>query len=285
MRFLNAAKRVTRAGSHAASLLRQPTYARPGHFYSPLSTAVDAQRAIGWRDLRDVAGIDLRETEQRTLAAALAPMWQDIASVRYDPANSQYGPADAAVLHSMLRHYRPKRLLEVGSGHSTAVVLDTADRHHLDLQITCIEPYPDQLVARLGAGDIDRLELIRAGAQEVQTQVYAELRAGDVLFIDSTHVVKAGSDVVWLFLHVLPRLDPGVIVHIHDIFWPFEYPKRWLEQRRDWTELYLLRAMLTGTSTWQIEFFSSWLWIEHPEAVPVHLRADGPSSIWLSKSA
>ena len=105
---------------------------------------------------------------------------------------------------------------------------------------------------------------------------------GDVLFIDSTHVVKPGSDVVWLFLHVLPRLAPGVVVHVHDIFWPFEYPPEWLAERRDWTESYLLHAFLAGNREWEILLFSSWLWARHPELVPS--RLDGvPGNIWLRK--
>lgn len=283
--LLNAAKRVARAGSHGATLVRQPAYARPGHFYSPISTAADAVRATAWRDQRDIAGVDMREAEQLSLASLLAAQWNETPTVRYDPGNDQYGPADAAVLHSMLRHLRPKRLLEVGSGHSTSVALDTAERDGLDLRITCVEPYPDRLLSRLRPGDLDRLELIRTGAQDVPMNTFTALESGDVLFIDSTHVVKAGSDVVWLFLHVLPRLQPGVIVHVHDIFWPFEYPQRWLEERRDWTELYLLRAMLMGSTMWQIELFSNWLWLEHPDAVPEHLRAGEPGSIWLRKTS
>jgi hypothetical protein len=94
---------------------------------------------------------------------------------------------------------------------------------------------------------------------------FSELEAGDFLFIDSTHVVKAESDVVWLFLHVLPHLKPGVIVHVHDILWPFEYPEEWLRERRDWTEGYLVHAFLAGNAEWEILLFSSWLWQCHPE--------------------
>jgi len=96
-------------------------------------------------------------------------------------------------------------------------------------------------------------------------------------------VVKAGSDVVWLFLHVLPMLAAGVVVHVHDVFWPFEYPAQWLRQRRDWTEAYLVHAFLAGNAGWEILFFPSWLWQCQPELVPQPLAQERPGSIWLRK--
>jgi hypothetical protein len=96
-------------------------------------------------------------------------------------------------------------------------------------------------------------------------------------------VVKAGSDVVWLLLHILPTLAPGVVVHIHDVFWPFGYPDEWLRQHRDWTEAYLIHAFLSGNSSWQMQFFSSWFWRCHPERVPDRLSQENPGSIWLQR--
>ena len=96
-------------------------------------------------------------------------------------------------------------------------------------------------------------------------------------------MAKAGSDVIWLFLHILPRLAPGVVVHVHDVFWPFEYPADWLRQGRDWTEAYLLHAFLSGNADWEMLFFSSWLWRCQPEFVPRPLAREEPGSIWLRK--
>jgi predicted O-methyltransferase YrrM len=285
MRIPRSARRAARSASHAQVLFRTPLYAKPGHFYSPISTPEDARRATTWRALTEVPGVDLRDSEQCALAVELGPMWQTTPGPRYSPDNDQFSPPDAVVLQSLLSHLRPRRVLEVGSGWSTAVTLDTADRLGLDLELTCVEPYPDRLLARLLPEDATRLRLQRCGAQSVPVAQFEELEPGDILFIDSTHVLKAGSDVVWLFLHVLPRLRPGVHVHVHDIFWPFEYPPEWLHERRDWNELYLLRAMLTGTRMWEIELFSSWLWDVHPELVPTELRHGRPGSIWLRKVA
>jgi hypothetical protein len=147
--------------------------------------------------------------------------------------------------------------------------------------VTCIEPNPDRLLGLLQQSDL--VEVIAAPVQNVPLATFTSLESGDVLFIDSTHVAKAGSDVVWLFLHVLPRLASGVMVHVHDVFWPFEYPSEWLREGRDWNEDYLLNAFLCHNDAWRIELFSSWLWQHRPELVPLDLRAQKPGSFWLRR--
>jgi hypothetical protein len=146
------------------------------------------------------------------------------------------------------------------------------------------EQLPEAALARtFGTGRSAIREALRQLVQDVPLSRYEELAAGDILFIDSSHVAKAGSDVCWLLLCVLPRLASGVVVHLHDIFWPFEYPDAWLREHRDWTEDYLLNAFLSGNPGWEILWFSSWIWRCHPEVVPGHLRAEDPGSIWLRK--
>jgi hypothetical protein len=174
-------------------------------------------------------------------------------------------------------------VLEIGSGHTTALALDTAAASGLgDLELSCVEPYPERLLSLLRDGD--PVTLVSRPVQDVPLTAYEALEPGDVLFIDSTHVAKAGSDVVWLYLQVLPRLAAGVVVHIHDVFWPFEYPEAWLREGRDWTENYLLHAFLVGNADWEVVLFSSWLWKEHPSLVPDALASEEPGSIWLRKT-
>jgi predicted O-methyltransferase YrrM len=195
-----------------------------------------------------------------------------------------YGPADASVLRSMLLDRRPQRVVEIGSGYSTAVTLDVAEEALPDLEITCVEPYADRLRSRLRAGDRDRLTLVERPVQEVEPARLVEgLEPNDIFFIDSTHVVKAGSDVAHLFLHTLPLVPPGVVVHVHDIFWPFEYPDEWLRLGRDWTESYLLQAFLAFNGAWEVLLFNSWLWAEHPELAAPGTEAEHPGSIWLRR--
>jgi predicted O-methyltransferase YrrM len=275
-----SARAAVRGVRSAILTLRQPPFARPGHFYSPLTAPADTARAVDWIKL-DPVGVDLRADHQLRLLTELMPKMVDYRPARWQSQNGQYDTADAAVLHAMLHRLKPSRIIEFGSGHSTAVMLDTIEQYEMPTEITCVEPYPQRLLAQLR--DRDKVELLRIPAQSVPLAEFDQLDSGDVLFIDSTHVVKSGSDVAWLYLHALPRLQPGVIVHIHDIFWPFEYPEYWLRERRDWTEVYLLRAMLTGTAMWQIELFSSWVWSQHSELIPAELRRPHPGNIWLRK--
>lgn len=267
-------------------VLTRPPYVAPGHFYSPLTTPADVDRAQGWaRKIQSpLAGIELREEQQIALATELSPFLKERPpGPRYEPVNPQYGPADAAVYRAMLNFLKPARVVEVGSGFSTAVALDEIDSNIPGLELTCIEPYPDRLLRLMRESDHSALTLLREPVQTVPVSIYEQLTSGDVLFIDSTHVVKAGSDVNWLFLHVMPRLAPGVAVHVHDIFWPFEYPANWLNEHRDWTEGYLLHAFLIGNTEWEILWFSSWLWQCHPELVPTELANEHPGSIWLRR--
>jgi predicted O-methyltransferase YrrM len=278
-------RRAARTARAIAAVTRRPPFMPPGHFYSPLSAPADVQRALEWLGSPPGAappGVDVRAAAQLELFTKLRPMIAEpFEGPRYTPDNSMYGPADGAVYRAMLRHLRPKRVMEIGSGFSTALALDTAAAHLDGLELTCVEPYPDRLLSVLTEGDADRITLVRRPVQEVPLDAYSTLEAGDVLFIDSTHVVKAGSDVVWLFLQVLPRLARGVVVHVHDVFWPFEYPRAWLAEGRDWTENYLLHAFLVGNASWEMLLFPSWVWKEHPAEVPADLKAEEPGSIWL----
>lgn len=247
---------------------------------------MDTDRAAGWAESTgsEVPGINMAADRQLALHAEIAKFLDEpLPGPRYSPANSQYGPADGAVYRAMLNHLHPARVIEVGSGFSTAIALDEIGRGLLETSVTCIEPFPQRLFGLLSGSDHERLTVHQRPVQDIPLDLYSALSAGDILFIDSTHVVKAGSDVNWLFLHVLPRLAPGVAVHVHDIFWPFEYPRKWLTEHRDWTEDYLLRAFLIGNTGWEIMLFSSWLWRCHPELVPASLAGQEPGSIWLRR--
>jgi hypothetical protein len=279
------AARLARTVLAVRAAIVRPPFVPPGHWASPLSSPSDVARALHWRK-GSPPGVEIASERQLSLARELAPVLEEpFDGPRYStgPENTMYLPADAAVYRAILRRLRPTQVLEVGSGYSTAIALDTADRHLPDLELRCVEPYPDRLLDLLEPGD--RVQLDRCLVQDLPLEEFETLRAGDVLFIDSTHVVKPGSDVVWLFLHVLPRLSPGVVVRLHDIFWPFEYPPEWLEERRDWNESYALQAFLTGNRDWEILLFSSWLWKHHPELVPARLAAEVPGNIWLRRVA
>jgi hypothetical protein len=187
----------------------------------------------------------------------------------------------------MIRHVKPKKIIEVGSGYSSAAALDT-DELFFDNAIKCtfIEPYPELLLSLMKEGDKDRATIISSKLQSVSLNVFSELSAGDILFIDSTHVSKTNSDVNYVFFELLPSLAEGVYIHIHDIMFPFEYPKEWVYEGRAWNEAYLLRAFLQYNSTFEIVFFYNFLQYFHRErfadAMPLILKNPG-GSIWLRK--
>ncbi len=205
--------------------------------------------------------------------------------------NSMYPPLDAIVLYGMLREYKPQRLLEIGSGYSTEIALLAA--RHTGTAIHCVEPYPtEQLLARK-----DELAgLTRTSLQDAPPHLFAELQAGDLLFIDTTHTVKIGSDVNHLVFNVLPALAPGVLIHIHDIFLPYEYPKRWYDEISIfWNEQYLVLAYLLDNPGIEIVLPTYSLSVDHQESLRQRLKdfdiwgltenlggASG-ASLWLRK--
>ena len=277
-RMVSRAYRTLRA---VASVVANPPYSTPGHFYSPLTSGNDIRRALAWQD---PPGVELNESSQLALAASFRPVLEaPEPGPRYREPIDMFGHADAAVYRAILGYLRPSRIIEVGSGFSTAVALDEADRNPslAGLEMICVEPYPQRLLALLRPSD--HVTLLRCPVQDVSLEAFDKLGAGDILFIDSSHVAKAGSDVTWLLLQVLPRLAPGVAVHLHDIFWPFTYRADWLEERRDWNEAYFLNAFLSGNASWEILLFSSWLWHQHADMIPARIAGDHPGSIWLRK--
>jgi predicted O-methyltransferase YrrM len=206
---------------------------------------------------------------------------------RYGYHNPYFGYADAIVLYALMRLHRPKRIVEVGSGHSSAVMLDTNERF-LDNSVRCtfIDPDPVRLMAMLRSEDLARHEVIARPVQQLEPSVFEPLEAGDILFIDSSHVARVGSDVLGLMFRVLPRLKPGVLVHFHDILWPFEYPESWFLEGRAWNEAYFVRAFLQFNASFEITCFNSFLGARHhaelEHRMPLCLRDTG-GSLWLTR--
>jgi hypothetical protein len=173
----------------------------------------------------------------------------------------------------------------VGSGFSSAVTLDTRQAHLPELEVTFVEPYPALLESRLRPGDQEAVRILPQRVQDVGLAPFDALEPGDVLFIDSSHVVRVGSDAQFLYGEVLPRLPAGVVVHVHDIVWPFEYSREWTYEGRMWNEAYVLRALLVG-ATFDTLFWNDWIARAHPEeffaAFPGTWGSPG-GSIWLRR--
>jgi len=273
------------------------TWVPPGHYYSPIPDVAQVlARAdeLFFRQQRELPGVDLNFARQEELLRLFEPYYaeqpfdeQPTARCRYGFANDQFGHADALFLYFVLRHAQPRRVIEVGTGWSTCAMLDVDDLFLGGrLQITSIDPDPSRLRARMRPGDERRVTIVEQPVQAVPLALYDELRAHDVLFIDSTHVMKTGSDVNHLLFSVLPRLASGVWVHVHDVAFPFEYPREWVEEGRAWNEAYAWRAFLSYNAAFEIQVMNTCLEFLAPdwfqEHMPLCLRNVG-GSLWLRR--
>lgn len=271
----------------------------PGHFYSPLPdiTFVNQYNATMLsRQIQSIPGIENRVEEQLALIEQLSQYYHELPfrnekgpGLRYYFNNAMFCYGDAVMLYSMLRHCRPHRIIEVGSGFSSAIMLDTNDLFFgKGIALTFIDPHPERLYSLLSDEDKQRCRIIVGEVQDVPLDRFMALDAGDILFIDSSHVAKVGSDVVHLLTNVLPALKKGAIVHFHDIFWPFEYPEQWIREGRAWNENYVLKAFLQFNTAFKILLFNSYLGIHHPDVVgrllPLFSMNTG-GSLWLEKTA
>lgn len=269
-----------------------------GHFYSPVVNPTELDTARIWPEQPQVLGIDFNDTGHERILREVFPRWMpeyDYPECRDDatPATQFYtqNPAfswlDSRALFVLLREWQPKRLIEVGSGYSTLLAADV-NRRFLGggMDITCIEPYPLPFL-KSGVPGVSRL--IKEKAQDVALEKFMALQAGDILFIDSSHVAKTGSDVNFLYFEVLPRLASGVRVHIHDIFLPHDYPRDWvLRDNRSWNEQYLLRALLMHSNAFRVVFGCSHAFWRFPDLVRVALahpqgHAFAGGSFWIER--
>ena len=268
----------------------------PGHFYSPLISVDEilASHDKIW-NLKDsnLKGIDLNIAKQKSLAQHFKEFYkllpfEDEANDknRYHYLNDQFSYGDAVILFSMIMSQKPKRIIEIGSGYSSAVMLDTNELFFdSEIELTFIEPYPDRLKSLIKS--TEQCEIISEKIQNVDLDIFNSLEAGDILFIDSTHVAKTGSDVNTIIFNILPIVKRGVIIHFHDIFYPFEYPVDWvLKDQRNWNEAYFLRAFLSFNNSFRIIYFNSFItsfnerWFS--ENMPLCLKNPG-GSIWIEK--
>jgi hypothetical protein len=204
--------------------------------------------------------------------------------------NDYFTYGEGLMYQAILRHVQPKRVVEVGSGFTTALLLDIVDRFLPGgVACTCVEPYPDTLRSLLREDDFSRIELMRVPLQDADLEIFQRLQSGDILFIDSTHVSKTGSDVNREIFEILPCLASGVLIHFHDIYYPFEYPKEWVFKGIAWNEAYLLRGFLQYNAAFRIQVFNSFsarfLASQIDQRIPnVNLFLMNPgSSIWLRK--
>lgn len=270
------------------------TWVPPGHYYSPIPNKQEVLKKENeiFKITPDIEGIDLNVEVQKELLLQCKSFYaeQPFQAIekkdkRYYFENPFFSYADGLSLYHMMRTKRPKRIIEVGSGFSSALMLDVNEMYFDNqIDLTFIEPYPERLASLVKEGE--KINLIESGVQEVDLATFKNLKAGDFLFIDSSHVSKIGSDVNHLFFKVFPSLAPGVFIQVHDIFANFEYPKKWIMEGRSWNESYMLRSFLMFNPFFQIHLFNSYLGSFHMEwlraEMPLFMKNTG-GSIWIQK--
>lgn len=266
-----------------------------GHFYSPLPSIEEvAEFRDNPRPASELLGIDFQDEAQQQLMDIFAGLYATIPfadeatpGLRYRYNNSSYPAGDSIPLHCMIRHLKPRRFIEVGCGNSSCVTLDTNDLFfESKIDLTFIEPYPAFFHSLIRPEEQGRVRLLAQRLQDVPFTEFERLEARDILFIDSTHISKLNSDVNHFLFEIFPRLKPGVFVHIHDVFFPFEYPIKWLEEGRAWNEQYVLRSFLQYNDSFQIRYFNTYLFGKHKDWFQQHMPrclTHPGGSIWLEK--
>jgi predicted O-methyltransferase YrrM len=256
--------------------VREQGYYEAGHYYSPIPSRSEVAANLAQnRAPSPPAGVDLQRDSQLALLKSMASYYGDLPfpekqgnGCRYYFDQIWFGHSDAIMLYGLIRHFKIKRIIEVGSGYSSAVMLDTLERFgDGNFDLTCVEPYPDRLKSLIAVNERPNVKLIEKKIQEVPLDIFDSLREGDLLFVDSSHVMKYKSDLHRILFEVLPRLHKGVIVHFHDIFYPFEYPEEWLGGGRYWNECYLLHAFLSGNRDWEIVLFNHYANLEFADFI------------------
>ncbi|UEG49462.1 class I SAM-dependent methyltransferase [Ferruginibacter lapsinanis] len=295
LRLFPSVKRLIAEVEHLHELCGFP----PGHYYSCIVNAEEYYAQQKTREASDTylpIEIDFRENDQIELLKLFQNYYNELPfgdsvkdGLRYYYNNEFFTYADAVTMFSMLRHFKPKKIVEIGAGFSSALILDTNERFlSNETSITFIEPNPERLESILKPGE--NVNIQKKKVQDVDISFFETLESGDFLLIDTSHVSKSGSDVNYIYFNILPYLKKGVKIHIHDIFFPMEYPEKWVvKEWRGWNEIFLLRAFLAFNADFSVLFFNSFLQKRHKEylseKMPLFLKQGTTVSggIWIER--
>jgi hypothetical protein len=271
----------------------------PVHFYEPIPDTASLKADL-WSKQSELIGININADSQIRLLSIFSQKFKEeyesfpqirLNNCQFSLANNYFFTVDAEILYCMIRYFKPRKVLEIGSGYSTllsaqAILKNKEDDPNYYCELVAIEPYPNEF---LKAGFPGLSNLVIKKIQDIPFSEFAKLAENDILFIDSSHVLTIGSDVQYEYLEILPRLSKGVLVHIHDIFLPAEYPKEWiLKEYRFWTEQYLLQAFLTFNENYEIVWAGSYMHLKHPEMLERAFNSykrskKWPGSFWMRK--
>jgi Methyltransferase domain len=271
-------------------------FAPPGHYYSPVVDPTDANRFISNSPrISDDEILPHIDTDELSINfKRLSRHFPKIKSflgvtdaLRYRESTNYFNYGDAYILASFIAEFRPKNFIEIGSGYSSACAIDTSDVMDTGTSFTFIDPNPERLNGLLLSRDKDSCRVYPTPVQDVDLRIFDILGESDILFLDTTHVLKTGSDLNFELFHILPRLKPGVIVHFHDIFCDWEYPDKWIyKDNRSWNEIYALRSFLMYNDDFEILYFNDFVWKRLPQIwkdTELSQLSDPGSGIYIQK--
>jgi hypothetical protein len=271
-------------------------------YYLPIPESADTHRSF-WHAQSELVGVEMNERAALEFVGNVFPPYVEEFRKRFpvhdtgDPnqfhlINGNYMAVDAHVYYSYIRHFKPRRIIEIGSGNSTLVAAAACDRNRAEGSsplLTAIEPYPPSKLRQLGSA----VTLIESKVQDVSLGVFTELQAGDILFIDSSHALRQGGDVHFEYLEILPRLAPGVLIHVHDISLPEPYPQVYFDTQVYWNEQYLLQAFLAFNRDFRVIWPGNFLWLRHTDVLKRHFPeiddmrvkfpSSAPSAFWMQR--
>jgi len=270
---------------------RHGFHVTPARFNQPIPDTQSLPETL-WSRPSELVGIQMNDAGQLNLLRSFStfrdeyqhfPTGKPQEHNQFYLGNGLFDGVDALVAYCMIRHFQPRLTIEVGGGFSSLVLGQAAEKNK-NSGVICIEPFPREF---LREGFPGLQSLIEKKVQDIGLEFFSQLASGDILFIDSSHTVKIGGDINYLFLEVLPRLKPGVIVHVHDIFLPFEYPREWVrDDFRFWAEQYLLQAFLTFNSEFQVLMANNYLnhyYREDLKSAFPSLPSWGGGSFWMRR--
>jgi hypothetical protein len=261
-------------------------------FYSPLPDRHNLADTF-WTTPSALTGVGLDSEQPLSLLRELSPYFPEFQRVLIDERgfrldNGTYEAGDAETLYGLVRHVKPTRMVELGSGTSSHVIAAALRQNRAEggsAEYRVFDPYPWEATE---LGRVEDVDVVPLAATDVPEEAFDHLAAGDILFVDTTHTVKTGGDVPYLILDILPSLAPGVLIHFHDIFLPYEYPRDWVVDRRlAWAEQYLLQAFLAFNSAFEVTLPLHALARSEPDAVrqliPSFGRDVAPGAFWIRR--
>ena len=261
----------------------------PNHFYFPILDSKSLKK-YNFDQKFDTNGIEFNKSRMLDLLKKMEKYKFEYSNIHQE--NGYCSNGDGAILYSMIRILKPSKIIEVGSGYSTKVInharIKNVQECSVNTEITCIEPYPKKVLLDLNINS--DIKLIKSKVEDVDEDYFQSLNDGDILFIDTSHVVDIANDVHYLYLKIIPKIRAGVYIHIHDIRLPYEYPKEWiLNQRKYWCEQYLLHMFLSFNSCYEVTFASNYIYNLYKKLMVSNLyglsesSTGWPGSFWIRR--